>query len=233
MVHKRINRRFSIGIILIIFIYCFITSAQTNPHINRYFDKPLFNYNVIHNKIPYGNYMMIRSTRKVSQIFISKNWSKIFLFTDRNNIKVSPITASAYERLKMRKLNNIKMRQSIFFEKIESILVKGDSHELTNYPFPGLELFHENLKNGKATIKKYGYSYIVTMKNNDSTFYDTAQLTLDIVRNNCIIMRRGIQKIDLYDDLKYPIYIVQTYDTRIKKLLRFYSLKFKKYYNGA
>ena len=212
-------KKFIFIIKITMLIILIILPRETPGYIytNKFFDKPLFNYKVHLNHLPYGNFVLIKSFRKTSQILISKDWGRLFFYTDRNNTKVDDIFVSTYS-LYTNTISNDKMiRQDKFDDMLKFYLLTGDKRNITTHKFSGLIYHMEKLKNKNITLKKRGTTYYITSigdkKNIESLIIDIRLKRLHI-RNEYINQMNPNVK-----DVIYNVHINETWDKSIISII--------------
>ena len=190
-------------------------------NLNSYMDTPLLNPRVQDNDLPWGEYLLVRSYRNTTQLLISNN-SKIYLFTDRDNMKDSEIFVSAYSRFEDIILNISALPQQEFNIKVERVIRYGDNSVSAAIPFHGCERFMEEINNGAALTKDDGEYFIYIKDGNKST----ALLTINTFWKKLTL--RNLMRSELVPAGFYSVYIDESYDKNIKKIIREYSGKIKK-----
>jgi hypothetical protein len=190
-------------------------------NLNSYRDTPLLNSRVQENDLPWGEYVIIRSYRNTTQLLIS-NDTKIYLFTDRDNMKDSEIFISAYSRFEDIILDRATLTQQEFNIIIERVIRYGYNSISTTIPFPGCERFMEEINNG-AEPKKNDGDYLIYIKDENKS---TALMTINTFWKKLTL--RNLLKSEKFPTGFYSVYIDECYDKNIKKIIREYSGKIKK-----
>ena len=99
---NKVNRKY--GLILWITALTIPALAQQgHGRFYRYLGEPLFNYRVEINTLPRGNYTMVRSSGRVTQVLVSTAWNRVTLYTDRDNTGPGKTAVSSADRLRMKK----------------------------------------------------------------------------------------------------------------------------------
>ena len=183
-----------------------------------YNDTPLLNPRVQENKLPWGEYILVRSYKNTTQLLKSDN-AKIYLFTDRDNMKDSDIFVSAYSRFGDIILDAAALSQHEFNTTVERAIRYGDSSVSSTIPFHGCERFMEEINKGVKPIRIDG-DYFIYIKTGDKS---TALMTI-----NTFWKKLSLR--NLLSDEKFPagfynVYIEESYDKNIKKIIREYSGK--------
>ncbi|HNX23280.1 MAG TPA: hypothetical protein PKG60_04490 [Spirochaetota bacterium] len=186
-----------------------------------YRDTPLLSSKVEENKLPFGEYSLIRSYRNVTQLLLSVN-TKIILYTDRDNQKDSEIFVSAYSRVEEVHLNVPAMQQHEFNVKIEKLIRNGDTNNTSTIPFPGGDKFIENIKSAVKPEKSDG-EYFIYLKEKNSP---VSLMTINMFWKKLTL--RNMLNEDRVPSTFYSIYIDECYDKNIKKIIREYFAVIKK-----
>ena len=186
-----------------------------------YNDTPLLNPRVQENKLPWGEYILVRSYKKTTQLLKSDN-AKIYLFTDRDNMKDSEIFVSAYSRFGDIILEASALSQHEFNTTVEKAIRYGDRSVSSTIPFYGCERFMEEINKGIKPKKDDG-NYFIYIKTGDKS--------TDLMTINAFWKKLSLR--NLLSGEKFPagfynVYIDESYDKNIKKIIREYSGKIKK-----
>ena len=207
---------------ILIAIFLIITTLSLESTALRSFnDTPLLNPRVQDNKLPLGEYVIVRSYRKTTQLLVSKNF-KIYLYTDRDNMKDSEIFVSAYSRFEDLILESPVMTQHEFNTTIERIIGYGDRSVSSTIPFYGCERFLEELNAGVKPEKRDGEYFIHIKDGNKSTSLMSINLFWKKLTLRNLISSEHIPA------GFYSVYVYECYDKNIKRILREYSGKIKK-----
>lgn len=208
-------KRIIISIIILTSAYAFSADLKS------YRETPLLNAKVQENKLPYGEYSLIRAYRNVTQLLVSVN-TRIILYTDRDNQKDSEIFVTAYSRLEEVILNVPSLQQHEFQIAVENLIRNGDNGSTLTIPFPGVEKFIEEVKNGTVPIKNDGEYFIYLKKNSKPV----SLMSLNLMWKKLTI--RNILNENRVPSTFYSIYLDECYDKNIKKILREYSSVIRK-----
>jgi hypothetical protein len=193
--------------------------------LKSYRETPLLNAKVQENKLPFGEYSLVRSYRNVTQLLISVN-TKIILYTDRDNQKDSEIFVTAYSRLEEVKLNVPTIQQHEFNLTVEKLIRKGDSSSTSTIPFPGAEKFLEGIAKDVKPVKDEGEFFIYLNDNNRPS----SLMTINLMWKKLTI--RNILNEHKVPSTFYSIYTDECYDKNIKKILREITGKIKNKYSN-
>jgi len=147
---------------------------------------------------------------------------KIYLFTDRDNMKDSEIFVSAYSRFGDIILNAKTLTQHEFNTIVERAIRYGDNSVSSTIPFYGCERFMEEINNG-AKPKKDDGNYFIYIKDKDKSI---ALMTINGFWKKLSL--RNLLSSEANPAGFYNVYIDQSYDKNIKKIIREYSGKIKK-----
>ena len=190
-------------------------------NLNSYRDTPLLNPKVQDNKLPWGEYVLLRSYRNTTQLLISDS-AKIYLFTDRDNMKDSEIFVSSYSRFEDIILDKTTLTQHEFNIIIERVLRYGDNSVSSTIPFHGCERFMEELNNG-ANLRIDDGEYFIYIRDGDKS---TSLMTINLSWKKLTL--RNLLSSEKIPAGFYSVYIDECYDKNIKRILREYSGKIKK-----
>ena len=197
------------------------TLSLEAANLNSYMDTPLLNPRVQENDLPWGEYVMVRSYRNTTQLLISDS-AKIYLYTDRDNMKDSEIFVSAYSRFEDIILHSSTLTQHEFNIIVERVIRHGDNSVSATIPFYGCERFMEEINNGAKPTKDDGEYFIYIKDGNKSA----ALMTI-----NTFWKRLALRNLLISEKVPagfYNVYIDESYDKNIKKIIREYSGKIKK-----
>jgi hypothetical protein len=186
-----------------------------------YNDTPLLNPRVQENKLPWGEYILVRSYKKTTQLLKSDN-AKIYLFTDRDNMKDSEIFVSAYSRFGDIILEASALSQHEFNTTVEKAIRYGDSSASSTIPFHGCERFMEEIDKGIKPKKDDG-NYFIYIKTGDKS---TDLMTINTFWKKLSL--RNLLSGEKFPAGFYNVYIDESYDKNIKKIILEYSGKIKK-----
>ena len=186
-----------------------------------YNDTPLLNPRVQENRLPLGEYILVRSYRNTTQLLKSDNM-KIYLYTDRDNMKDSEIFVAAYSRFGDIILNAATLTQHEFNTAVEKAIRFGDSSVSSTIPFHGCERFMEALNSGVKPVRNDGTDLIYIKDGNKST----ALMTIDGFWKKLTL--QNLLSSEKIPAGFYNVNIDESYDKNIKKIIREYSGKIKK-----
>lgn len=178
---------------------------------------PLLDYQVQKNKLPYGNYVLIRSWRNVTQLLVSKDHNILLLYTDRNNRKDSEITASGFSRVNSVVLNIPSLRQSEFNHMIESFLIKGDSRDFSDRKFNGLDYYITNT--GESFIRYFKEDTVHKFRVTNGNGEIISSVNFDPFWKSLSIRDKSMGA----DGNLHHILVTNSYDKNIKKILIKYA----------
>ena len=205
----------------LLIILTITTLSLEAANLNSYRDTPLLNPRVQENKLPWGEYVLVRAYRNTTQLLISDN-AKIYLFTDRDNMKDSEIFVSAYSRFGDIILETPALSQHEFNIRVESAIRYGDKRESSTIPFHGCERFMEELNNGVKPKLDDGEYFLYIKDGNKST----ALMSINLFWKK-LTLRNLLSSEDIPAGF-YSVYVDECYDKNIKRILREYSEKIKK-----
>ena len=125
----------------------------------------MFDHRAEGNRLPYGDYVMIRSFREITQIIIRRDTYKTFVYTDRNNMLEGNITASAFSDFDMTVSYPAVPSQEEFNRMLAGYLEHGYSANGMNV-FSGLGSFIDRLRSGNYTLEKFSDEYTIRFTDN-------------------------------------------------------------------
>jgi len=202
------------AIILLTAILMLNYRPDVNSEIN---DTPLLYYTVQNNNLPYGNYVLIRSWRNITQLLISKDHNILILYTDRENRKDSEIAAAGFSRVDSIILDIPSLRQSEFNHIIESFLIKGDSRLFSDRKFNGLDYFIANT--GESFISYHKENTVHKLRALNERNEIVSSVNFDPFWKSLSIRDKSMGA----DGNLHHILITNSYDKNIKKIMVKYS----------
>jgi len=186
-----------------------------------YRETPLLNAKVQENRLPFGEYSLVRSYRNVTQLLISVN-TKIILYTDRDNQRDSEIFVTAYSRIAEVIMNVPTLQQHEFNSAVEKLIRNGDNSSTLTIPFPGSEKFIEAIIKGTKPEKDDGEYFIYLTENKKAV----SLMSINLMWKKLTL--RNILNENKVPSTFYSIYIDECYDRNIKKIIREYAAVLKK-----
>lgn len=192
-----------------------------SANLKVYRDTPLFCSKVEENKLPYGEYSLIRSYKNITQLVVSAN-SKIILYTDRDNQKDSEIFVTAFSRFEEVHLSVPSLQQHEFDLAVEKLIRKGDNSSSATIPFPGGDKFIEEIIKGVKPEKDYG-EYFIYIKDDSKP---VSLMSINLLWKKLTL--RNILDENKIPSTFYSIYIDECYDKNIKKIIKEYAAVIKK-----
>ncbi len=200
---------------ILIIIQLFICSALRGETktINSFMDQPLFDYTVQNNSLPYGDYILIRSFRNITQVIISKDYSIITLYTDRDNTKTGDIHCSSFSRLDSRILKPGKVDQWQFNHLVETCLLAGDLRPYSSLPYAGPEKLLSLPAGDLEKTNKY-HDYSLKYRGKKFRWID---IHINGAAKN--YTSRGYEGEKNTPAKYYSIYIEETHDMNIKSII--------------
>ena len=202
-------------------ILLFTAAVSNAADLRAYRDTPLFCSKVEENKLPYGEYALIRSYKNITQLLVSVN-TKIILYTDRDNQKNSEIFVTAFSRIEEIHITVPVLQQHEFNLAVEKLIRKGDNGNSATIPFPGGEKFIEEIKKGVIPEKNEG-EYFIYIKENSRP---VSLMTINLFWKKLTL--RNILDENKIPSTFYSIYIDECYDKNIKRIIREYTAVIKK-----
>jgi len=207
--------------ILFAAILVIITLCLEAANLHGYRDTPLLNPRVQDNKLPWGEYILVRSYRNTTQLLVSDKF-KIYLYTDRDNMKDSEIFVSAYSRFEDIILETPSLTQHEFNVRVERAIRHGDKNKSSTIPFHGCERFMEEINNGVKPKLGDGEYFIYIKDGNKST----SLMSINLFWKKLTL--RNLLSSENIPAGFYNVYVEDCYDKNIKRILREYSGKIKK-----
>ena len=202
------------AIILLTAILMLNYTKSVKPEVN---DTPLLDYTVQNNDLPYGDYILIRPWRNITQLLISKDHNILLLYTDRDNRKDNTITASGFSRVNSVVLNVPSLRQSEFNHMIESFLTKGDSRDFSDRKFNGLDYFITNSKENFIRYSKEDTIHKFRVINKEGEIISS--VNFDPFWKSLSVRDKSMGA----DAYLHHILIENSYDKNIRKIIVKYS----------
>lgn len=184
-------------------------------------DTPLFRYRVQENRLPYGNYVLIRSFRNVTQLLISKDWNILLLYTDRDNRKDREVAGTGFSRVDSVILNIPPLSRSEFNHIIETFLIEGDSREFSTAQSRALKFFIENVNEKNINYSKEDTEHRFRLIDENGEVFSA--MNFDPFWKSISI--RSAKNYRGETNLFHEVLIKETWDKNIKKIIRQYSLK--------
>lgn len=128
-------------------------------------DIPFLEHRAEGNRLPYGDYVMIRSFREITQIIIRRDTYKTFVYTDRNNMLEGDITVSAFSEFDMTVSYPAVPSQDEFNSMLTGYLRYGYSANGMNV-FSGLLPIIDRIRNGNYTLERFSDEYTIRFTDN-------------------------------------------------------------------
>ena len=182
-------------------------------------DTMLFDYTVQNNKLPSGEYIMVRSFRRITQLLISTDVNKLYLYTDRDNTRPGHIVASGFSQLESVILQPPEMDQFLFDSMVGQAITHGDPREISTMRYPGLGRVLALLRSGEVKIVNDDSESLIRIKGISGL--DPFVLKYDAPWNKLSLRydTTGPEYMSLY----WQIYINESSDRNIRPLLRKFS----------
>ena len=189
------------------------------PQLTGDTDTMLFNYTVQNNKLPFGEYIMVRSFRGITQLLISEDMNKLYLYTDRDNTRPGHIIASGFSRIDSIILQAPEMDQFLFDSLVGQAITHGDPRGVSTMPYPGLGRVLAMLRAGRAQIVRDNGESLIHIKSIKGM--KNFVLKYDVPWNRLTLRydTAGTENVPLV----WQVYINESTDRRIKPLLRKFS----------
>jgi hypothetical protein len=183
-------------------------------------DFPLFDYRAEGNKLPWGDYVMIRSFRETTQIIICRNYYHYTVYTDRNTLKEGEITASGYTELGQAITSPPVPTQLEFDTMLRDYILNGVSSG-DGVMFYGVKYFMDKIGSDKTVIDRASEEYIMRVEENGTL----TEITIDARWKKLVIKRI---KSDTEASGCPPVYIDQTLDKTLKRVITEFAYKIRK-----
>ncbi|HOP29942.1 MAG TPA: hypothetical protein P5120_10145 [Spirochaetota bacterium] len=183
-------------------------------------DFPLFDYRAEGNKLPWGDYVMIRSFRETTQIIICRSYYHYTVYTDRNNLKEGDITASGYTELGQI-ISSPKIPSQFEFDTmLRDYILNGVSSD-AGVMFYGVQYFMDRINSDKTSIHRFSEEYI--MKIEEAGIL--TEITVDARWKKLVVKRTGAGT----EASRCPsVYIDQTLDKTLKRVITEFAYKIRK-----
>ncbi len=200
-------------------------SAYSASPLNMPNDMPLFHYRVQENILPRGEYVFIRSYRQITQILVSKDRNILILYTDRNNMKNSDIFVSSFSRLDSKILREKTISQWEFNFMVETYLENGDSREYSTRKYIGLRHYIDEIKKLGIDMNTIGGKLHLgrefNIEKKDQRGITTSKIFIDPFWKK-LAFRNTTDNQGRFNKY-YEVYINESYDRNIKRLIRNFS----------
>lgn len=192
-------------------------------------DTMLFDYTVQNNKLPFGEYIMVRSFRQITQLLISTDVNRLYLYTDRNNTKNGHIVSSGFSQIDSVILQAPEMDQFLFDSLVGQAITHGDPREISTMRYPGLGRVLALLRSGDVRVVNDDSESLIRIKG--ITGMDPFVLKYDAPWNKLTLRYdiSGGQNLPLL----WQIYINESRDRNIMGLLRKFSADARKITAGG
>lgn len=183
-------------------------------------DFPLFDYRAEGNKLPWGDYVMIRSFRETTQIIICRNYYQYTVYTDRNNLKEADITASGFSDLGQVISSPPIPSQFEFDKMLRDYILNGVSSD-EGVMFYGVKYFMDKIGSPKTVIDRYSEEYIMRVDEGDTL----TEITVDARWKKLVIKRiKGESEASMCPS----VYIDQTLDKTLKRVITEFAYHIRK-----
>lgn len=183
-------------------------------------DFPLFDYRAEGNKLPWGDYVMIRSFRETTQIIICRNYYHYTVYTDRNNLQEGYITASGYTELGQIITTPPVPSQQEFNTMLRDYIINGVSSE-DGVIFYGVKYFMDKIASDKTIIDRYSEEYIMRIEEEETQ----TEITVDARWKKLVIKRiKGETEASRCPS----VYIDQTLDKTLKRVITEFASRIRK-----
>jgi len=217
-----------IRLIILLLPLMLLLSAPGNSALTGDTDTMLFDYTVQRNKLPFGEYIMVRSFRGITQLLISTDVNKLYLYTDRDNTKPGYIVSSGFSQIDSVILEAPEMDQFLFDSLVGQAITQGDPREISTMRYPGLGKVLALLRSGDVQIVNDDSESLIHIKGIRGM--DPFVLKYDAPWNKLTLRydTSGPEYLPLY----WQIFINESTDRNIKPLLRKFSADARKYSVG-
>ncbi|NLV66369.1 MAG: hypothetical protein GXY14_01720 [Spirochaetes bacterium] len=182
-------------------------------------DTMLFDYTVQNNKLPFGEYIMVRSFRGITQLLISTDVNKLYLYTDRDNTRPGHIVSSGFSRIDSIILQPPETDQFLFDSLVGQAITHGDPRRISTMPYPGLGRVLALLRSGDVRVVNDDSESLIIIKGAGGIA--PFVLKYDAPWNK-LTLRYDTSGPE-YMPLIWQIYINESTDRNIKPLLRKFS----------
>jgi len=214
------NSSFSSIIIFFLLIFQFILTEGYTRQFDCMRDFPLFDYRAEGNKLPWGDYVMIRSFRETTQIIICRNYYHYTIYTDRNNMQEGYITATGYTELGQMITSPPVPSQQEFDTMLRDYILNGISSDKGDI-FYGVKHFIDRIGKDNTVIDRHSEEYIMKIEENGTT----TEITVDARWKKLVIKRTRAET----EASRCPsVYIDQTLDKTLKRVITEFAYKIRK-----
>lgn len=141
-----------------------LASVPGNSILTGDTDTMLFDYTVQNNRLPFGEYIMVRSFRGITQLLISTDVNRLYLYTDRDNTSPGRIVSSGFSQLDSVILAAPEMDQFLFDSLVAQAITHGDPREISTMRFPGLGRVLAMLRSGDARIENDDSEFLIRIR---------------------------------------------------------------------
>lgn len=187
---------------------------------------PLFDEVLENNKLPQGNYMLLRSHEKVTQVLVVRGRSMV-LYVDEDNTRDGVIAARAYSP-GMTGVSQKSMSQGAFTRVVEELIVHGQKDEGGGPGYKGILAYVRLAARNRTHFSHKGYFYTVREMGG------TKPRLVSVMKMDCIFHSLHIKNIlGGNRGIVFPIFIKDSRDSNIKALIKRYGLEFYRISLGA
>jgi len=176
---------------------------------------PIFDHRAEGNRLPYGDYVMIRSFRDITQIIIRSDTYKTIVYTDHNNMLEGEITATAFSEFDMTVSYPAVPSQEEFNRMLNRYLMEVYSANRMNI-FSGMKSFNEKIKNRNYKLENFSDEFKIKLTDTDTD----KEIILDVRWKKIIVrtVKGGGEA------ARCPsVYVDQTQDRNIRKIIYNYA----------
>jgi hypothetical protein len=213
----KFNLIFALYICVIILFFADISEARRYDCMR---DFPLFDYRAEGNRLPWGDYVMIRSFRETTQIIICRNYYHYTVYTDRNNMKEGDITASGYTELGQIITAPPVPTQHEFDTMLRDYILNGVTSD-DRIMFYGVKYFMDKIGSEKTVIDRVSEEYIMKVDEGDTV----TEIIIDARWKKLVIKRTRGET----EAARCPsVYIDQTLDKTLKRVITEFAYKIRK-----
>jgi len=183
-------------------------------------DYPLFDYRAEGNRLPWGDYVMIRSFRETTQILVCRNYYHVTIYTDRNNLREGYITASKYTELGHIISSPGIPTQLEFDTMLREYALNGLSMG-GKILLQGINHYMEKIDAEEASIDMFSNEYLLKIKEGNII----TEITVD-ARWKKLVIRQVKGKTEVSSCPS--VYIDQTLDKTLRRIITEFAYKIRK-----
>lgn len=182
-------------------------------------DFPLFDYRAEGNRLPLGDYVMIRSFRETTQIIISRNHCQVTIYTDRNNLREGDIAATSWSGLDM-VVSHPEIPTQLEFDRMLRDYALNGLSAGDKVMFRGVSYYLDKIGSANTTIDRYAEEYVMRIDEEGAL----TEITVDARWKKLVIKKlRG----DPEASRCPSVYIDQTLDKTLRRIITGFAYRIR------